>query len=97
MLDENGKINLNLADVALLSAFLKALGEDEAQARQLAGAIVDWRDEDSLLQPGGGAEAPDYAAAGLPYGPATSVSRRWASCSGYSACAARCTRPCCRT
>ncbi|EKT4072702.1 MULTISPECIES: general secretion pathway protein GspK [Stenotrophomonas] len=69
VLDENGKINLNLADVALLSAFLKALGEDEAQARQLAGAIVDWRDEDSLLQPGGGAEAPDYAAAGLPYGP----------------------------
>ena len=67
--DASIKINLNLADVALLSAFLKALGEDEAQARQLAGAIVDWRDEDSLLQPGGGAEAPDYAAAGLPYGP----------------------------
>lgn len=69
VLDENGKINLNLADVALLTAFLKALGEDEGAARQLAGAIVDWRDEDSLLQPGGGAEAPDYAAAGLPYGP----------------------------
>ena len=69
MLDENGKINLNLADAALLTAFLKALGEDDAQARQLAGAIIDWRDEDSLLQPGGGAEAPDYAAAGLPYGP----------------------------
>ena len=69
VLDENGKINLNLADAALLAAFLKALGEDDAQARQLAGAIIDWRDEDSLLQPGGGAEAQDYAAAGLPYGP----------------------------
>ena len=69
VLDENGKINLNLTDVTLLTAFLKALGEDEGAARQLAGAIVDWRDEDSLLQPGGGAEAPDYAAAGLPYGP----------------------------
>lgn len=69
VLDENGKINLNLADVALLTAFLKALGEDDGAARQLAGAIVDWRDEDSLVQAGGGAEAPDYAAAGLPYGP----------------------------
>jgi general secretion pathway protein K len=69
VLDENGKINLNLADVALLTAFLQALGEPVDTARQLAGAIVDWRDEDSLLQPGGGAEAQDYAAAGLPYGP----------------------------
>lgn len=69
VLDENGKINLNLADVALLTAFLQALGEPADNARQLAGAIVDWRDEDSLLQPGGGAEAQDYAAAGLPYGP----------------------------
>ncbi|MBH1592762.1 general secretion pathway protein GspK [Stenotrophomonas maltophilia] len=69
VLDENGKINLNLADVALLTAFLQALGEPVDNARQLAGAIVDWRDEDSLLQPGGGAEAQDYAAAGLPYGP----------------------------
>ena len=69
VLDENGKINLNLADASLLAAFLQALGEPETDARQLAGAIIDWRDEDSLLQPGGGAEAPDYAAAGLPYGP----------------------------
>ena len=69
VLDENGKINLNLADAALLSAFMQALGEPAESARQLAGAIIDWRDEDSLLQPGGGAEAPEYAAAGLPYGP----------------------------
>ncbi len=69
VLDENGKINLNLADATLLTAFLQALGEPAEQARQLAGAIIDWRDADSLLQPGGGAEAPDYAAAGLPYGP----------------------------
>ncbi|WP_303637865.1 MULTISPECIES: general secretion pathway protein GspK [Stenotrophomonas] len=69
VVDENGKINLNLADATLLAAFLQALGEPPEQARQLAGAIIDWRDEDSLLQPAGGAEAPDYAAAGLPYGP----------------------------
>lgn len=66
--DENGKINLNLADAALLDAFLRAMGEEPARARQLAGAILDWRDADSLKQPGGGAETADYRAAGLPYG-----------------------------
>ena len=34
----------------------------------LAAAVLDWRDPDLLTQPAGGAEDPDYAAAGLPYG-----------------------------
>lgn len=29
MLDENGKINLNLVDVVLLVVFFKVLGEDD--------------------------------------------------------------------
>ena len=37
-------------------------------ADAIAGAIVDWRDGDDLTQPMGGAEDPQYAAAGLPYG-----------------------------
>ncbi|WMJ67783.1 type II secretion system protein GspK [Stenotrophomonas sp. 24(2023)] len=69
ILDEEGKINLNRADPVLLEAFLRAMGEPQETARQLAGAIIDWRDTDDLVQAGGGAEAPDYAAAGLPYGP----------------------------
>lgn len=69
IIDENGKINLNLADATLLAAFLRAMGQPPERATQLAGAIVDWRDADSLTQPGGGAELPDYLAAGLPYGP----------------------------
>nr|WP_306175475.1 MULTISPECIES: type II secretion system protein GspK [unclassified Stenotrophomonas] len=69
IVDENGKINLNLADATLLQAFLRAMGVDTARAQQLAGAIVDWRDADSLKQPAGGAELPEYVAAGLPYGP----------------------------
>ncbi|WP_421569180.1 general secretion pathway protein GspK [Stenotrophomonas sp. PD6] len=69
IIDENGKINLNLADTALLEAFLRAMELEPGRARQLAGAIADWRDADSLTQPGGGAEAADYQAAGLPYGP----------------------------
>ena len=41
---------------------------EPGRAKQLAGAIADWRDPDSLKQPGGGAETADYLAAGLPYG-----------------------------
>lgn len=67
--DEGGKINLNLADAALLEGFLRALQVDPQQATQLAGAIIDWRDADDLSPAGGGAELGDYVAAGLPYGP----------------------------
>ncbi|HAI46433.1 General secretion pathway protein K [compost metagenome] len=69
IVDENGKINLNLANAPLLEAFLQAMDIEPGRARQLAGAIVDWRDADSLKQPNGGAELPEYIAAGLPYGP----------------------------
>lgn len=44
------------------------LSIDEYQARQLAAAILDWRDRNSLTQPVGGAEDPAYASAGRPYG-----------------------------
>ncbi|NIJ67805.1 type II secretion system protein GspK [Xanthomonas sp. 60] len=67
--DEGGKINPNLADLALLDAFLRALDEPPESATRLAGAIIDWRDADDLSPPGGGAEAQDYAADGRPYGP----------------------------
>lgn len=67
--DEAGKINLNLADAVLLESFLRALEVPDAQARQLSAAIIDWRDADDLSPPGGGAEARDYSAAGLPYRP----------------------------
>ena len=66
--DEAGKVDLNAADVALLTGLLLALDVPPDRARQLAGAIQDWRDADSLLSAGGGAEDRDYGAAGLPYG-----------------------------
>lgn len=68
IVDETGKVDLNQADVTLLSALIKTVAGDSAPAAQLAAAIVDWRDPDPLTQPSGGAEDPDYAAAGLPYG-----------------------------
>lgn len=67
---ESGKVDLNLADRALLAALARAEGAAPAQADRVAGAIVDWRDADDLGQAGAAGEARDYAAAGLPYGPA---------------------------
>lgn len=68
VVDEDGKLDLNQADVPLLGALLRAVGVDQALADRLAAAIADWRDTDQLTQPAGGGEDPDYASAGLPYG-----------------------------
>lgn len=65
---ETGKVDLNLADRLLLEGLLRALSVEPARATQVVGAILDWRDRDDLRQPAGGAEAGDYAAAGMPYG-----------------------------
>lgn len=67
--DESGKVNINLADSALLEGLLRAMDIPQDEAARVAGAIIDWRDPDDLSPPGGGAELPDYVAAGLPYGP----------------------------
>jgi general secretion pathway protein K len=66
--DEAGKIDLNAAGPGLLLEFFMALGESRESATRLAGAILDWRDEDSLTQPAGGAEDANYQAAGLAWG-----------------------------
>ena len=66
--DETGKIDLNAAGHDLLLGLLVAVGEPRDVASRLAGAILDWRDEDSLAQPAGGAEDANYAAAGLAWG-----------------------------
>lgn len=68
IIDENGKIDLNQADLTLLTEFIRSFQPDPQQAARLAAAIVDWRDPDSLTQPAGGGEDGDYASAGLPYG-----------------------------
>jgi general secretion pathway protein K len=67
--DEAGKIDLNRADEGMLRAVLTHLTQEEAQAAALASAILDWRDGDQDRHVNG-AEAEDYRAAGLPYGPA---------------------------
>lgn len=66
--DETGKVDLNAAGPDLLARLMQGQGEPEDSAAHLAGAIIDWRDEDSLVQVSGGAEDPDYATAGLAWG-----------------------------
>jgi general secretion pathway protein K len=69
LVDENGKIDLNQADMVLLTQLLQRIGVEQQQdAAQLAAAILDWRDPDTLTQPAGGAEDADYASAERPYG-----------------------------
>ena len=68
IVDESAKIDLNAADLPLLAAFFRTLGSEPAQADAVAGAIVDWRDSDTLTQASGGAEDSQYADAGRPYG-----------------------------
>ena len=68
VVDESGKVDLNTASPDLLAKLLLALGVRQPRAQNLAAAIVDYRDPDDLLTPGG-AESGDYSSAGLPYGP----------------------------
>lgn len=62
--DEAGRVNLNLANEALVAALLRGAGMAEDEAMRLADAIADYRDSDDLRRLHG-AEAPEYEAAGL--------------------------------
>jgi len=66
--NESGKIDLNVADSVTLMALFQSIGLDLGAAEALSDAIQDWRDADQQVRPHG-AEAPQYAAAGLDYGP----------------------------
>jgi general secretion pathway protein K len=66
--NEGGKINPNIAAEALLSALMLRVGATPFEARSIAAAILDWRTATSQPRPHG-AKAPQYAAAGLDYGP----------------------------
>jgi general secretion pathway protein K len=62
----SGYIDLNKADDTVLHALFVAGGASDAQAQQLAHAVMDWRDGDDLLHMHG-AEDDDYRSAGLPW------------------------------
>jgi general secretion pathway protein K len=66
--DESAKINPNLATDKLMAALFEVHGADGSRARRLGAAIADWVDPDGNARPNG-AEARQYADAGLAYGP----------------------------
>lgn len=69
LLAETGKIDINKADQKLLAGLMAQLPvEDEQQRAKLVGAILDWRDEDDLINIDG-AEQKEYEEAGLSYQP----------------------------
>ncbi|WP_406600635.1 hypothetical protein [Thermohalobaculum sediminis] len=61
--DARDRQHLNGADPERLARLLSALGEPPERARDLAGALADFRDCDSLAR-GGGADAAAYPPAG---------------------------------
>jgi general secretion pathway protein K len=68
VLDESGKIDLNMADAELLRRLLVAAGVGADAAQPLVDKILDWREpgEGKRLN---GAKANEYNAAGILYGP----------------------------
>ena len=65
--DEERKINLNRSPAAVLSRLLRNEGElSEHAANELAGFIVDWRDENGVKEGGGGTGSEDCASLPLP-------------------------------
>lgn len=67
IVDESGKLDLNIADEMTLMTFLQNKGLEEEQAQAIAQSIIDWRDPDDLAMPFG-AEDDEYRKADYPYG-----------------------------
>lgn len=69
IVDESAKIDLNVAQDALLRGLFRTSGLMEEEAEGVLDAILDWRDTDSLRRLHG-AEEDEYRAAGRKYRPA---------------------------
>ncbi|MCF6317763.1 MAG: type II secretion system protein GspK, partial [Proteobacteria bacterium] len=67
VIDETGKIDLNLASDELLAGLFASLGMSDDDAMMYTERVIDWRDNDDI-KGYDGAEDDDYEAAGYPYG-----------------------------
>lgn len=67
IVDETGKIDINLANLELLTGLFASLGMSEDEAMTYAERVIDWRDNDNIKGLNG-AEDEDYEAEGYPYG-----------------------------
>lgn len=68
LLSEAGKIDINKAGLPLLQDLMAQAPAEEDQQAKLIGAILDWRDQDDLVNIDG-AEKKEYQDAGLKYQP----------------------------
>ncbi len=66
--DEAGKLDINTTRPEILGRLLYAMGVERDRSRVLAARIADFRDIDDVAR-AEGAEATEYRAAGLDYGP----------------------------
>jgi general secretion pathway protein K len=66
---EAGRVDLNGSHPKLLAALYVMAGGRAMAPPAFAARILDWRDRDDKPRPGGGAEAEEYRAFGLDYGP----------------------------
>jgi len=69
LFSEQGKIDINKANEALLMRMIGSVSDELDKQRELVGAIIDWRDDDDQVH-GDGAEKQQYEDAGLTYQPA---------------------------
>ena len=69
LFSEQGKIDINKADEALLTLMMESASLDIDKQQELVSAILDWRDEDDLIHING-AEKQQYEEAELAYQPA---------------------------
>ncbi|MFK8013162.1 MAG: general secretion pathway protein GspK [Marinicellaceae bacterium] len=67
IVDETGKIDINLASDELLVGLFASLGMSDDDALTLTERVIDWRDNDDI-KGFNGAEDDDYEAEGYPYG-----------------------------
>ena len=67
VMDENSRVNINKIPVNILEILLERIGElKQDEAKEIANAIVDWRDTDIIISPGG-AESNYYEGLKMPY------------------------------
>ncbi len=67
VMDENSRVNINKVPVNILEILLERIADlDNGEAAEIANAIVDWRDTDIVISPGG-AESNYYEGLKVPY------------------------------
>ena len=77
VLPGNALPNLNALAFDPLWRYLQYLGIPGKEAKELAAALIDWRDEDNFVTEGMGAETEYYSNLDPPYSPRNAPIRAW--------------------